>query len=93
MHVINKIRNNKNNISEIIQKENINEESFKTLDNKCISTKPPSNKLKNNNKNRFDKLYLDSKDKEKKYIHMTNQIEKEKLKECTFEPKTNMKRT
>jgi hypothetical protein len=86
MYVSNKIRNNK-----IICNEK-NEESSKTQNSKCNLNKPPSNKTKNIVQNRFDKLYLDSKDREKKHLHLNTQKEKEKLKECTFEPTTNIKR-
>lgn len=87
MHVINKTRNNR------IANDEKDDEPVKTQDNKCTLNRPPSNKTKNINKTRFDKLYLDSKDREKKYIQLNNQIEKEKLKECTFEPNTNAKRS
>lgn len=86
MHALTKIHNHK------IVNDEKNDEVSKIHNIKCNLNKPPSNKIKNINQNRFDKLYLDSKDREKKYMHLNTQKEKEKLKECTFEPTTNVKR-
>jgi hypothetical protein len=41
---------------------------------------------------RFDKLYQDYKSREQKQLELNNQLDKETLKNCTFEPIINTKK-